>query len=155
MFFTRLRQLLASSRSEARTDARQCRLFAILHPAAETLVDVAVQAEDAVFPAVLSRRRRGVGPIVPRLLGVSSNLHPDHLHAAIHRLQQQPAAERHRRSWGEAWGEVGRHRRFRILNAFVFLLDGVLRNFDLGKVPLGLFVRSKLGRASCVQCGES
>ena len=120
MFFTRLRQLLASSRSEARTDARQCRLFAILHPAAETLVDVAVQAEDAVFPAVLSRRRRGVGPIVPRLLGVSSNLHPDHLHAAIHRLQQQPAAERHRRSWGEAWGEVGRHRRFRILNAFVF-----------------------------------
>ena len=35
------------------------------------------------------------------------------------------------------------------------LLDGVLRNFDLGKVPLCLFVRSKLGRASYVQCGES
>ena len=28
-------------------------------------------------------------------------------------------------------------------------------NFDLGKVPLCLFVRGKLGRASCVQCGES
>ena len=36
-----------------------------------------------------------------------------------------------------------------------FVLDGVLRNFDLGKVPLCLFVRGKLGRASCVQCGES
>ena len=27
-------------------------------------------------------------------------------------------------------------------------VDGVLRNFDLGKVPLCLFVRGKLGRAS-------
>ena len=35
------------------------------------------------------------------------------------------------------------------------MLDGVLRNFDLGKVPLCMFVQGKLGRASCLQCGES
>ena len=29
-----------------------------------------------------------------------------------------------------------------------FLLGGLLRKFDLGKMPLCLFVRSKLGRAS-------
>ena len=47
-------------------------VFAALHLAAEALQ--AVQAEDAAFPAVLSRRRSGTGPVVPRLLGVSSNL---------------------------------------------------------------------------------
>ena len=32
-----------------------------------------------------------------------------------------------------------------------FLLDGVLRNFDLGKVPLCLFVRGKLGDRSVTE----
>ena len=51
---------------------------------AKMFLDVAVQAKDAVFPAVLSRCRCAIGPVVPLLVRVSSDLHPDHFHTAVY-----------------------------------------------------------------------
>ena len=57
-----------------------------LRPVAEMFRDVAFQAKDAVFLAVLSRCRCSIGPVVPLLCRVSSDLHPDHFHTAVYCL---------------------------------------------------------------------